>query len=826
MTELDQLLRSVVRDGFVLEVLLSLVLQALWLAPVALVLSLLLRRSSASTRHLAWLLLLIAMLTAPILSICSPSRIQFSILKPTPEPSQIGVAVPPDHFLKQRLRTKAPVQKIQMRGQQPSDPLAIPATLDSAAANEPAGKVTDQVADQVLVAKLPAVTAQPAEHTVANSKTVMPTPEVSPIRQTELLLTCVWLVGAVLLSLRLIAGQFSMWRTLRTSSEISDEGVLTVVAKVISTPGARRRIFFLEHAQSSMPMTCGVWSPLIILPSTAKEWSAERLRMVLLHELAHVQRRDCLWQWVTHLATAVQWFNPLVWLVASRLKNEREQACDDAVLNTGVPGSDYAETLLDLSTGGRRHVVEMCAGLAMARPQRLSARVESIVDEHRHRGPVAVQAGVGAVLVTLVLMIPLGLMAQAEITLRQPLPPNDDAPSSAENQPQQQQLQQMLQVFEAGGIGKQVAISQQREKPTLPHVTLPGGQMMRRSGDHAPLVDAAMALLQSASVEMPYRGQRDSSVTLLFSPSWEVDLSDVRPRTKGGQTGRIDRMYVDVSQVTGPDHIAAEINGKYRSFTKHHLRDWIAFRREYDRLDFGRPRAVIPSVGDWSKPVNGLQARLAVENWRDPIVGIYLELRNVKNLGNTMTVPVDAQRIDFELLDADGAKVPVPGLPRSGPVVDLKDFQLPFDSSLRFNLSVSTVGIPDVNTMIALRSHAWALKDSSPATFRLRASFKAEKPDRFSHALWHGEIQVPSVKVQPAPRDRVSDEIVRRSYSTIRRKKAELIRVLNLWFEFEENVRFESGVKPNEIEATAHESRHRYIAEVISYQENGTVPPD
>ncbi len=532
MTELDQLLRSVVPDGFVLEVLLSVALQALWLAPVALVLSLLLRRASASARHLAWLLLLIAMLTAPVLSICSPSRIQFSILKPAPESSQIGLAVPPDHFLKQRLRTTAPVQKTQLQGQQPSARQEGHEPLDSAADVE----LVDRVPEPMQVADSTVATTQPTAGTTVASKSVSPPAEISPIRRTELLLTCVWLVGAVLLCLRLIAGQFSMWRILRMASGISDERIRTVAGEVIGKFSTGRRVTLLEHAQSPMPMTCGVWSPSIILPAAAKEWSAERLHMVLLHELAHVQRRDCLWQWLTHLVMTVLWFNPLVWLVTSRLRNDREQACDDAVLNTGVPGSDYAETLLDLSTGGRRHVVEMCAGLAMARPERLSARVESIVDKRRHRGEVPVKAGLGAAVVIFLLIIPFGLMVQAEITSPQPVASNEDVPTSPVQQTQQLQLLQVA----TGGTEQQIEISQQREKRTLPHVSLPGGQMLQRSGDHEPLVDSAIALLQSASVEVPYRGQRDSSVTLLFSPSWEVDLSDVRPRTKGGQTGRID----------------------------------------------------------------------------------------------------------------------------------------------------------------------------------------------------------------------------------------------------------------------------------------------
>ncbi len=101
--------------------------------------------------------------------------------------------------------------------------------------------------------------------------------------------------------------------------------------------------------------------PLILLPENARDWDEARLRAVLLHEAAHVRRRDCLAKYLAQGSRALLWWNPLAWMVAARLNHEQELACDDAVLAAGVPADAYATVLLDVARECSSSLVLGCA---------------------------------------------------------------------------------------------------------------------------------------------------------------------------------------------------------------------------------------------------------------------------------------------------------------------------------------------------------------------------------------------------------------------------------------------------------------------------------
>jgi len=141
-----------------------------------------------------------------------------------------------------------------------------------------------------------------------------------------------------------------------------------------------------------MPFACGAWRSTIVLPGAAAQWPDDRRQVVLLHELAHVKRRDLLGQQLGRLACAVYWFHPLVWAAARRLRAESERACDDLVLSCGARASDYAGHLLDILTTARGHGAPATA-LPMARAKEFEGRLLAILDPGRQRrGPGRIQS--------------------------------------------------------------------------------------------------------------------------------------------------------------------------------------------------------------------------------------------------------------------------------------------------------------------------------------------------------------------------------------------------------------------------------------------------
>ena len=147
-------------------------------------------------------------------------------------------------------------------------------------------------------------------------------------------------------------------------------------------------------AAIGVPAVVGVFRPVLLLPADADDWDADTRRAVVLHELAHVARRDALSQLVSQIACAIYWCLPLVWHAARRAAALRERASDDHVLRSGIRASAYAESLLVLARVARGGDMQ-AAALSMARPSRMRERVVAILDPRVRRDAPA-RATIGA----------------------------------------------------------------------------------------------------------------------------------------------------------------------------------------------------------------------------------------------------------------------------------------------------------------------------------------------------------------------------------------------------------------------------------------------
>ena len=181
----------------------------------------------------------------------------------------------------------------------------------------------------------------------------------------------IWAAGAGVLLLR-EAGRWARgaW-IVRRSSRFADD------------PGIR-----LSEG-IAVPAVYGLLRPVIVLPASAREWTEERLEVVLAHERMHIERADPRWFCAARVAAALWWVHPLVWFALARMIREAEQACDDGVLARGTPPADYATHLVGMvrtiSTGPVRYQ----GGLPMIRVSELERRLRALLNPVSNRRPAS-----------------------------------------------------------------------------------------------------------------------------------------------------------------------------------------------------------------------------------------------------------------------------------------------------------------------------------------------------------------------------------------------------------------------------------------------------
>lgn len=158
------------------------------------------------------------------------------------------------------------------------------------------------------------------------------------------------------------------------------------------------------------PGVFGVWRPVLLLPAGMdKALSPEQMDAILAHEMEHVRRRDNLTAMLHMLVQAVFWFHPMLWWIRTRLMEEREMACDEAVLRSKVNPYTYAEGIVAVCRSYVEQPGNCAAGISGAD---LKRRLVHILRNDVTERPGRVQMVAMASLLAVVVMAPLaeGLM--------------------------------------------------------------------------------------------------------------------------------------------------------------------------------------------------------------------------------------------------------------------------------------------------------------------------------------------------------------------------------------------------------------------------------
>jgi TonB family protein len=206
------------------------------------------------------------------------------------------------------------------------------------------------------------------------------------------LLAIVWAAGCGISALALLAGFARVLRIASRAVPVADGRWLRIAEEVSVTYGLRRHVAVLQTDAPDLLATWGLFRPRVLLPSHAREWSDDRVRVVLCHELAHVRRHDWIVQVGAEALRTVYWFNPLLWMACTRLRRESEQACDDQVLDAGVPAREYAAHLLELARNCRGSGPAWVSAIPMARPSTLERRIAAMLNPGLNRGALSRRA--------------------------------------------------------------------------------------------------------------------------------------------------------------------------------------------------------------------------------------------------------------------------------------------------------------------------------------------------------------------------------------------------------------------------------------------------
>lgn len=111
-----------------------------------------------------------------------------------------------------------------------------------------------------------------------------------------------------------------------------------------------------SNDEIASPMVWGIFNPRIYLPTGMDFQNKELLKHILLHEAAHIRRKDNLLKAVMSAALCLNWYNPLIWLMAKKFSSDLEAACDESVLKrTGTDlRQSYAGSLLAMAIAGSK----------------------------------------------------------------------------------------------------------------------------------------------------------------------------------------------------------------------------------------------------------------------------------------------------------------------------------------------------------------------------------------------------------------------------------------------------------------------------------------
>ncbi len=195
-----------------------------------------------------------------------------------------------------------------------------------------------------------------------------------------------WAVAAGFFLLRLGLGLWHVRQCRRACTELDLTSLDSEIAAIARDFDSHRRVELCVSSTATVPAAVGFFRPAIIIPAwLLPQLSAEEMKLILLHEIAHLRRWDDWTNLIQKFVRAIFFFHPAVWWIERRLTLEREMACDDMVLAETASPRAYAASLISFAEKLQDSRALALAQALVGRLRQMSPRLAQILDEKRPR---------------------------------------------------------------------------------------------------------------------------------------------------------------------------------------------------------------------------------------------------------------------------------------------------------------------------------------------------------------------------------------------------------------------------------------------------------
>ncbi len=214
---------------------------------------------------------------------------------------------------------------------------------------------------------------------------------------------CIWLAGAAACATYTLWGS---WRfTLRMNRRtvpVHDANMLALFAECRTVLNVRQPVRLVAGEEGTSPALYGLLKPRVMIPASLfATLDSEKLRHIMLHELAHAKRHDIALNWLMHLVLSIHWFNPVLWYAAGRLRQDQEMASDALAMDCLAPERrlSYGHTLIHMLEAASKPVRPAGNVYLTGSAKQLQRRMKMIKQHRTHSRLLSLLAIAGILLV-------------------------------------------------------------------------------------------------------------------------------------------------------------------------------------------------------------------------------------------------------------------------------------------------------------------------------------------------------------------------------------------------------------------------------------------